>query len=294
MKTRYALFVLLAVTFASCNRLDIPGIIVSGGEDPETRVETWLEWNAQNPAFVLNDVPDDYCFYACSDVHVTDDGTRVKNFMTAERNDVKAQFGIILGDLANESGERPFQTVTDAIAYDENVQAENDPCYAIIGNHDIYFDCWEHYRDYFHTSTYCITINLQSGAKDLIICLDSGNGTHGRRQLEWLSDVLKDRGQYRYCIVCTHNCLFRNYYNYTTTPAANLPLDEQYALMHQMSENDVNLFLMGHFHHREEETFDGVRYVMTDNLNTTEEAPTYLVVCCGDRLTYQYVELEME
>ena len=127
-----------------------------------------------------------------------------------------------------------------------------------------------------------------NGKKDLFIFLDSGNGTHGRRQLDWLEEQLSHRSEYRYCFVISHNWLFRTTYNYTTTPAANLPEDEQYAFMDLMSQNNVDLVIMGHFHYRDAKTFGGVKYVMTDNLNEGTDTPSYLVVRCADKVTYEY------
>jgi UDP-2,3-diacylglucosamine pyrophosphatase LpxH len=123
------------------------------------------------------------------------------------------------------------------------------------------------------------------------VFLDSGNATHGRRQLAWLKEVLGRRGEYRNVVVCTHTCLFRTSYNYSTTPAANLPEDECYELLDLMQESRVNLFLMGHFHHKEQHTVGDVEYVMTDNLNEEKEVPNYLVVTCGERVSYEYKEL---
>ena len=134
-------------------------------------------------------------------------------------------------------------------------------------------------------------MNTVSGDKDLFIFLDSGNGTHGKRQMEWLGKQLNRRKEYRYCFVVSHNWLFRTTYNYTTTPAANLPEDEQYAFMDLMSQNNVDMVIMGHFHYRDVKTFGGVKYVMTDNLNDSKTNPSYLVVSCAEKVTYEYREL---
>ena len=58
-----------------------------------------------------------------------------------------------------------------------------------------------------------------------------------------------------------------------------------------MDENDVSLFLMGHFHHKEEHLIGGVPYVMTDNLNEEKDTPSYLVVTLGNEVNYKYCEL---
>lgn len=287
-KLTYILFFAASLMLvSSCNRLDVLGMVVNRS-DTEERVADWLDWDNQNPPFVINDVPDNYTFYSCSDSHINDDNSRLAQYITKERNDLHAVFSILAGDLANESGERPFILTDSAMLFNPAKHLKNDPCFPIIGNHDVYFNCAEYYKQHFHTSTYTVTVNTRSGYKDLFIFLDSGNGTHGRRQLDWLEEQLSHRTDYRYCFVISHNWLFRTTYNYTTTPAANLPEEEQYAFMDLMSHNAVDMVIMGHFHYRDTKTFGGVKYVMTDNLNDSKTEPSYLVVSCADKITYEY------
>ena len=281
-----------------CNRLDIAGMVVNRS-DTEARVADWLDYNAQNGMPVIENVPDEYRVYSTSDSHYSERDSivpqgakdRLYKFITAERNDPKAIFAIHAGDLANESGEVGFRMSQAALQYNPETQAKNDPCFPVIGNHDVYYDCADFFKQYFHTSTYTVTVKTVGGFQDLYIFLDSGNGTHGKRQLEWLEETLSHRADYRHCIVISHNWLFRTSYNYTTTPAANLPQDEQYAFMDMMSQNNVELVLMGHFHMREQRQFGGVHYVMSDNLNDGG-TPSYLVVTVGEKVRYEYEELE--
>ena len=295
-----ATFIMLA--FSSCNRLDVLGMVVNRS-DTEERVADWLDYDAQHGMPVIDNVPDEYYFYSCSDSHYSErdsivpqgDNDRFYQYITTMRNDPNAIFAIHAGDLVNESGEAGFRMTEESLRYNANTQANDKPCFLVIGNHDVYFDCVPFFKQFFHTSTYTVTVNTVSGFKDLFIFLDSGNGTHGRRQLDWLEEEqLSHRNEYRYCFVISHNWLFRTTYNYTTTPAANLPEDEQYAFMDLMSQNKVDMVIMGHFHYRDTKTFGGVKYVMTDNLNEGKETPSYLVVCCADKITYEYRTLNNE
>lgn len=296
MKPKYiALIVLAAVAWTGCDRLDVKGMFFSSGTHTEDRVAEWLAWNEEHPATVLTGVPDEYCVYVTSDIHITDEAPRVEAFLSAEYADPRAVFSIVGGDIANVRGEAPFRVMDSLLhlphPHYHSPRPAEDTCFVIIGNHDIYFDCQEYYKKYFHTSTYTVTVQTVGGAQDLFVFLDSGNATHGRRQLAWLKEVLGRRGEYRNVVVCTHTCLFRTSYNYSTTPAANLPEDECYELLDLMQESRVNLFLMGHFHHKEQHTVGDVEYVMTDNLNEEKEVPNYLVVTCGEKVSYEYKEL---
>jgi predicted phosphodiesterase len=284
-----------------CNRLDVAGMIINRS-DTEERVTDWLDYNVQNGEPVIENAPDEYHIYSCSDSHYSErdsivpqgEKDRLYKYITAERNDPMAVFAIHAGDMVNESGEAGFIMTEAALQYNAETQVENDPCFLVIGNHDVYYDCAKFFKQHFHTSTYTVTVKTAGGFKDLYIFLDSGNGTHGKRQLEWLEEKLSHREDYRHCIVISHNWLFRTSYNYTTTPAANLPQDEQYAFMDLMSNNNVEAVVMGHFHMREQRQFGGVQYLMTDNLNEGKVTPSYLVLTVGEKVKYEYEELEME
>ena len=299
MKKQYLILIAAAMILASgCNRLDIPGMVVNRS-DTEERVADWLDYNNQYGEPVIENAPDEYHIYSCSDSHYSGrdsivpqgEKDRLYHYITAERNDPMAIFAIHAGDLVNESGETGYIMTKAAVTYNPKTQAENDTCFFIMGNHDAYFDCAKYFKQYFHTSTYTVTVKTVSGYQDLFIFLDSGNGTHGKRQLDWLEEQLSHREDYRHCFVISHNWLFRTSYNYTTTPAANLPQDEQYAFMDLMSRSNVDMVIMGHFHMREQRQFGGVMYVMTDNLNEGRITPTYLMVDVGENVFFTYKEL---
>ena len=287
MKTKHLILLTATLALASCNRLDVTGMFFSSGTHTEDRVAQWLEWNDQHPATVINGAPDQYNIYVCSDIHLEGNTDRINQFLQHEYADPSGLFSIVNGDLANESGPRPFRQLDSLL----RLPSATDTCFVTIGNHDIYFDCQQYYQQYFHTSTYTVTVQTVSGAKDLFVFLDSGNATHGQRQLQWLRQLLQQRDQYRHVVVSTHTCLFRTSYNYSTTPAANLPEEEYYQLLDLMSDHNVSLFLMGHFHHKEQHTLGGVPYVMTDNLNEQKDQPSYLVVTCANKVSYHYEEI---
>ena len=302
MKKTHLITIAAAMILAtSCNRLDIAGMVVNRS-DTEERVADWIDYNNQYGEPVIENAHDEYHIYSCSDSHYSErdsivpqgEKDRLYKYITAERNDPMAIFAIHAGDMVNESGEKGFLMTEAALEYNPETQAEDDPCFLVMGNHDVYFDCAPYFKQHFHTSTYTVTVKTVGGYQDLYIFLDSGNGTHGKRQLEWLEEKLSHREDYRHCIVISHNWLFRTSYNYTTTPAANLPQDEQYAFMDLMSRNNVEVVLMGHFHMREQRQFGGVQYLMSDNLNEGKITPSYLVLTVGEKVRYEYEDLEMD
>lgn len=284
----YTAMVLSALVLTGCDRLDMVGMLHSSGTHVEDRVGEWLAWNDGHGMPVIEGVPDDYCVVVTSDIHITDSAPRVERFLDA-RNAAGAQFGIINGDIANESGDDPFR-VLDSLLHLPRFAAR--PCFVCIGNHDIYFDCQRYFQQYFHTSTYTVTVVTASGRRDLFVFLDSGNATHGAKQLAWLKELLSHREDYRHVVLNTHTSLFRNSYDYSTTPAANFPEQENWEFLKLMNDYDVTLCLTGHWHHREEHLIGSVMCVMTDNLNEDEEVPNYLLVRLADKVRYEFCDLE--
>ncbi|MCF0201417.1 MAG: metallophosphoesterase [Bacteroidales bacterium] len=293
MKKYILIFAAAMALFTACNRLDIPGMFINRS-DTEERVNDWLTYNELHGEPVIVNAPDDYTFYVSADTHYAlqdsivaqGEKDRIYHFVTKERNDSTACFSTILGDLAGEAGEAPYLMVKKSLAYNADTQQDEDPCFCIVGNHDTYFDCAKWYKEHFHTSTYSLTVNTLGGHKDLYLFLDSGNGTHGKRQLDWLKDKLSHRNEYRHCFVLSHCWIFRTYYNYTMTPQANLPLEEQYDFMALMSENNVSLVVLAHSHENEHREVLGIQYVEIKNLNT-EGTPCYLRISCGDKVAYE-------
>lgn len=291
MKHTPIIIALIAMILSSCDRLDVAGMFISPAPSTQERVNEWMQYNETHGKTILYNVPDNYRVYVCSDIHITDSCPRFRKFLQSEKNDPLGLFSIMNGDIANKSGENPFKVLKEAIM--DYAQGETDTCFVTIGNHDIYFDCHQYFKQYFGTSCYDVEVNTENGSKDLWMFFDSGNATLGKAQLEKLRKLTQEseRKIYRHVIVSTHTCLFRTSYNYSTTPAANLPEEEYYELLRLCGNAKVDLFLMGHFHHKEFRNFSGVDYVMTSNLNTEEEPPSYVVVNCGNDVKYCYENL---
>lgn len=248
--------VLLSASFSSCQKLDMRGIVKSSGYWPDFRFNEYMQYNYTVGDIVLDAPGEEYNVYACSDLHVQDEAQPLGQLLAKLDDDSTAMFCCLNGDLTNNGHRQPFLNLLDTV---DNHQI---PCFATIGNHDLFFNCYEFYKEVFHTSTYTVTVRLPDGKQDLYIFLDSGSGTLGAKQNEWLSNVLQHRWNYRYCVVFTHTYIFRT----TGMDAGNFSQEESYALMDMMQCYDVNLFVMGHFHRSEHHLFKDVDYIMTDDL----------------------------
>ena len=92
MKKQYLIILAAAAIFATgCNRLDVAGMVVNRS-DTEERVADWLDYNAQNSEPVIENAPDEYHVYSCSDSHYSErdsivpqgEKDRLYKYITAE------------------------------------------------------------------------------------------------------------------------------------------------------------------------------------------------------------------
>lgn len=232
--------------------------------DVDDRFNTSMEWNEDNPPHILSKQGDEYTFFIISDSHLggTKNITTMYNAATIE----SADGVLMIGDLCS-GHEEDYDTLNSVINRFAHI-----PSFQVIGNHDLYFEGWEHYYHYFATSTYTITVNTPN-AKDLFIMLDSGGGTLGKMQLEWFEDILKkNREDYRHCIVFTHNNVLLSRHTIST-----LPMNEEVkALLDLFLIHQVDYCITGHDHKYDEFTFGNTKYIVTDALLDTYKNAAYL------------------
>lgn len=259
--------VYLLVILLSCNSCmedaDLSGFLHSA--DPvNERVKLSLEWNKNKPDSEIFVQDPDYTLLVAGDSEVGG----IKNIDTLFARSTKPGIAgfVLVGDLT--SGDpKGYGT----LAHELDTK-NHGPAYFILGNHDLFFDGWDNYYSYFGSSTYAFTVNT-SDTSDLYICLDSGNGTIGSRQLKWLEDLLKkERKNHRFCIIFTHVNFFREHHTFSANPL----VDEIHVLMDLFFRNSVNMVIMGHDHHRSEEYLGGTHYITLDAFYDGFEEASYL------------------
>jgi hypothetical protein len=132
----------------------------------------------------------------------------------------------------------------------------------MVGNHDLWFNGWNQFYSRFGSSTYIFTIETPA-AKDLFICLDTGSGTLGKKQMDWLKEILQtSRNEYRYCILFTHNNMFRNRHTSSTNPL----VEELHVLIELFTIHKVDMIITAHDHIKYEEKFGNTIYITMDAL----------------------------
>ena len=273
MVNKNAALFLLLLLLCGCEKIDFKGFIMPTGDAVNSRFEQSLEMNNSKPVACI-EADESYLFYVATDTHINDNTCTLDSFVNALRNDAGASFGVMLGDCIDKRG--CMSVYLDAITHKPDVQKYPTPIFSVIGNHDLYFSGWEDFRELIGPSVFWFEVK-HSGGKDIFISLDTASGTLGSKQTKWLHEFLaKERGKYRHCIVVTHTNLL--YTDRSQNSSGNMPMEETQALLELFGEYNVLLCLQGHDHHREDITFDGVRYTIVGTIRYEVEKPEYLCI----------------
>jgi hypothetical protein len=263
---KFSPFFLLALvlTCNSCMKdVDLTGLLYS--PDPvNERVRQSLLWNDQHPPRKIETSDTDYSFLIAGDSEVGGTSNLDTLISRAKRPGI-AGF-LIAGDLTKGPKE------DYDILKNELDKKTATPYFLILGNHDLFFNGWDNYYNYFGSSTYSFTVKTNNSS-DLYICLDSGNGTIGSIQLKWLTDLLeKERKNHRFCIIFSHVNFFRAHHTFSANPL----VEELHVLMDLFYEHSVDMVIMGHDHRRSEEFFGKTHYITLDAFFDGFEGASYL------------------
>lgn len=288
VKTNKILLIAAAtLLMTGCEKLDIAGMFLHKGTDVRIRVQQSLEYNAGHGCPSVTVPNDDYRFYVCADIHAEEFPTRFSEMVRRENADTLSYFYLVLGDLIWT--QEHMSHFPEIMPIEPGTHVGEDAGFVIVGNHDLFYDNWDNWRAMFHTSTYYIEVHTPH-YNDLFIMLDSGSGSLGDNQTNWLKRILKEmRPDYRHCIVCLHNNLFRT--DHSQLPSSNLPLEETYALMRLFADNNVDLVLQGHDHYRSIVDFEDVLYIDLDDLKDNTPQASYLTVDISSIIGYDFVRM---
>ncbi|MBR5663283.1 MAG: metallophosphoesterase [Bacteroidales bacterium] len=288
MKAVYTYCVLALLFLASCGKnIDYAGLFYTINESPDERFAQSMKYNDEHGYDTITGVPDDYEVYVMSDIHVDFSTDNLDRFVSDYLADsVAAPFAICLGDLINATDHWDY--------FDEHVKPVSDvgrKIYYTVGNHDLYFDQWPEFRSRYHTSTYWFEVQTVSNFKDLYISIDSGNGTLGVDQRDWLEDVLREKKNqgYRHTIVYTHTHFFKK--DTSQGHTSNFNLEETYDLLDLFDRYDVSLVLQGHSHSRDLTTFKDVVYLRVDALEDHYPDAYYTILNVGNHIYFEFINV---
>lgn len=264
---------ILSASVCSCNQADIKGLFIPPKDGVDERFEQSMEMNDGLHAGAI-DTEESYTFYVAADPHIKDTYRNLGIFNDALKNDGETSFAAILGDCIDVKDN--LALYLEALAYYPDRHSYDPEIFHILGNHDIFFNGWEDFRESVGASAYWFEAVFPNG-KDMYITLDTASGTLGRKQMQWFKTFLaENRNSYRHCVILTHTNLF--YRDNSQTGSGNMPLDETFDLIDFLSRQNVSLVLQGHDHHREDLTYGNVRYTVLGTIRDESKTPEYLKV----------------
>ncbi len=269
----------LLLTLLSCDDNEFRGFFTSY-EDANKRFEQSLNWNKQYGYSELNLDKNTYALHLMGDSHIG--GIKGINAFFKDAIDKEATAAVLLGDLT--SGRKD-----DYDFFAENIPSKDLLMYfPIAGNHDLYFDGWKSFYSLFGSSSYYFVVNTPA-ASDLFICLDTGGGTLGDKQLKWFKKLLETkRKDYRYCNVFTHNSLFR------LDSKSNLPLigEEVQVLLDLFIRHRVDVVATGHDHKKNSTILGNTTHIIVDDLKDDNKNPNYLKLnFTEEKIDYNFIKL---
>lgn len=281
MEREIKFILLAAIIFIHSCDLDITGF-ARPYTSVDQRFEQSVEWNNLKPERILFTTDSTYTILVAGDSHVGGTENLLKFFTISDTiENLLATF--IAGDIT--TGKREDYMVLNHFLDSLHIT----PPHLMTGNHDLYFNGWESFYEFFGSSTYSLKIVTPSYS-DLFICLDSGSGTLGQKQLNWLRNILKyERQYYHRCIIITHVNFFRNGMGLSTNPN----VEEIHVLLGLMAEFDVDYVITGHDHDRYVEVFGNTTYITMDAIEDRTVDPTVLEIIGTPHTTnFRFVDIE--
>ena len=262
MKNWWMLFTAILVTMASCEPIDF-----SLPEPADQRFEQSRELLAEKSSRKITVQSDEYSILFMADSHAGTTNNLDSVFSIAIATGVSAV--CIAGDLT--SGDyRDYAVFAESLPGDDVM-----PTFLTPGNHDLWSDeGWTEFYQRFGPSSYFFTVSTPA-ANDLYIALDTGSGTLGSKQLEWLEDILQNqRSGCRRCIIFTHNDFLRVRHSEISNPL----IEELTVLIDLFTRYHVDILIAGHDHEPSEELFGITDYVIAGAISDEDEDPDYMLL----------------
>ncbi len=270
---------LIGLIFSACNYADMGGMFVVN-ESVNERFEQSLAANKLNGNTELISNVDDYNIAVMADVHIGGTENFDKAIQLVKGSNTTAL--VLNGDICNGNG-------YDYDSLEQHLPEKADLMYFMLaGNHELYFGGWKEYYKRFGSSSYYFTVSTPA-ANDLFICLDTGSGTLGSKQLEWFKELLQQkRTDFRRCIVFTHNNLYRNRHTLSTNPTN----EELLVLTELFAKYKVDMVVTGHDHFKNVIKFGNITHITMNALHDGFMYAGYFQINIKEgHVSYDFVDL---
>ncbi len=269
----------ILLMLSSCDKMEMRGFITFY-EDVNERFEQSVEWNDLHGYTEISISRESYSLHVMGDSHVG--GTKNLDRFFREAMDEDAAAVILAGDITTGQQEDYNRLAAHLPSQDSLI------CFAVAGNHDLYFHGWKHFYSLFGSSSYFFVVHTDRES-DLFICLDTGGGTLGNKQLTWFKQLLEsDRNNYRHCIVFTHNNLFR----LRPTTSTNPMTEELDVLVDLFTRYNIDMVVTAHDHKRNTDILGNTTHIIMDALQDVNDQASFLQISVsGEKIDYSFVEI---
>ncbi len=255
-------------------------VTIMSGESADARFLESMEWNKEHGVPEIHTGSDSYSILAIADSHIgsTKNLDRFLAIAGAQNPAAVVVAGDLTGGLHDEY---------------ERFQAHFPPfdslaSFVVTGNHDLWYDGWSEFYSRFGSSSYYFIIRTPA-ASDLFICIDTGGGTLGKSQTDWLKGILESlRPQFRRCFVISHINMFRPRH----TTSTNLVEEELCYLMDLFARNKVDMVITGHDHKQNAILFGSTTYIQVPALEDGLSYAGYINLEVKDgNVSYDFINL---
>ena len=270
---------LIGLIFSACNYADMDGMFIVN-ESVNERFEQSLEANKLNGNTELIVTVEDYNLAVMADVHIGDTENFDKAIQLVKGSNTTAL--VLNGDICNGNA-------YDYDSLEQHLPKKADLMYFMLaGNHELYFGGWNEYYSRFGSSSYYFTVKTPT-ASDFYICLDTGSGTLGSKQLKWFKELLENsRNSYRRCIVFTHNNLYRIRHTMSTNPTN----EELLVLTELFAKHKVDMVVTGHDHFKNEIKLGNTTHITMNALHDGFMYAGYFQLNIKEgQLSYEFVDI---
>jgi hypothetical protein len=124
----------------------------------------------------------------------------------------------------------------------------------VLGNHDVFGSGWTHFKTYYGPGTYRFNVGNST-----FIVLDTGDGTLGESQTEWLTAELAKAKPTNTFIVSHYLPVIPGITTYLKLANDR----EALRLMKMAKDNGIRSWIGGHYHSYVVGNIEGVDYVVT-------------------------------
>ncbi len=244
--------IFFAVLFVSCGDFGAYSLLFNE-KDVESRFNKFADFSEKSLS--LDSLPSKYTGLVITDIHFGSDKTRhdtdffkwLADFYDRSDDSMKPRFMVCLGDIAEHGWESEFRDYNQFVQKVKDIAveklhlatADDFPSYTILGNHDLYNNGWEDWKNlvYPYNSSYYFDVG-----KFRFYALDTANGSIGNEQLEDFESLIKK--DLRPKIVLSHYPIFsggRHLFEIHDSYERN-------RLIADFAKNNVPLILEGHVH----------------------------------------------